>query len=385
MLYIYMTTSNNIVLNVGNSGLSYAIDKELDKQLGMDVTLGFKEWTSVFELIKQEQVASNKSQFTEKDKDVRKGNQFVVQAGENYAITGNVWSQILNIAKQKMGITADENPKLETQAESSAKETENPDLMSEEKSEDKLKTLLNSVGIQIENEDEALQKDVLAKYNTMISVAEANGQEISDKEIQTRLSNYIKGWKYTNFEKNVIENSDLEASFDEHCKGGFESLDEMKTAYREFGDAIVEYYDCDGLNDSQNQDKNVNLHEMFYTTLIDFYTGNGMSKSEATPKAREAVQKYQHLDLAQIDSWNLDDSEEAELLAGVALKIATLDQDGDYRISTDEAGAYMLTMAQSRDDKNAITGQEVFSTASAVENGQDKLFNNLSTYYDFLK
>lgn len=66
-----MGTPGNISLNVKSQGLSYAIDSKLDEELQTDVKLGYKEWTSVFELIKNDQVAENKSQFGEKDTDIK--------------------------------------------------------------------------------------------------------------------------------------------------------------------------------------------------------------------------------------------------------------------------------------------------------------------------
>ena len=102
---LYMTNSQNIVLNVGNQGLSFAIDKRLDNELGTDVTLGLNEWKSVFDLIKKDQVSSNESQFGEKDTDITNGKCFVVQKDENYEIKHNVWQQIVDIAKKTMGIT----------------------------------------------------------------------------------------------------------------------------------------------------------------------------------------------------------------------------------------------------------------------------------------
>ena len=43
-----------------------------------------------------------------------------------------------------------------------------------------------------------------------------------------------------------------------------------------------------------------------------------------------------------------------------------------------------MTNAQAKDDKNAITGEEIISTAIAIKNGQPELSRNLKTYFDFL-
>ena len=59
--------SDNISLSIGpnSKGLSFEIDKLLDAELNVDVKLNLAEWNSVFNLIKQNQVETNKNQFTD--------------------------------------------------------------------------------------------------------------------------------------------------------------------------------------------------------------------------------------------------------------------------------------------------------------------------------
>lgn len=379
-LYISMSVSNdNISLNIERS-LSYTIDKQLDYEIGKNVDLNLQEWQSVFDIVKTDS-ATDEKQYRGSDNNIKRGDNFIVNAGQAYQITKNAWNQILEIAKS--------NVERLYGKESSDEEvvvTTSPDKKEQVKQtpEEKIQTILKNAGISLEQESEELQADVVSKYNTMLAVAKANGQNLTDEEIQTRLSNYVKGWKYTNFEKEVVKKGDLTLNYDEHYKSGFKNLDEMKEGYKNFGDAFVEYYDQDGANDSESKDKNINLHEMFYSSLVDFYTGKGMNKIEARKKAIDATQKYKEFELSQIGTWKLDDSDEAELLSAVAVKISTLDQDKDFRISTDEAGAYLMTIAKAKDDKNSITGEEIISTAVAIENEQPALSRNLKTYFDFL-
>ena len=376
-----MSVSNdNINLNIERS-LSYTIDKQLDSEVGKNVNLNLREWQSVFDIVKAD-TAKDEKQYRGNDNDIKRGDNFIVNAGQAYQITKNAWNKILEIAKSNV-------ERLYGEGSSAAKEvtvTTSTDKNEQvkQKPEEKIQTILQNAGISLEQESEELQSDVKSKYNTMLAVAKANRQELTDEEIQTRLANYIKGWKYNNFEKEVVKTGDSTLSYDEHSKSGFKSLDEMKEAYKNFGDAFVEYYDQDGAEDSASKDKNINLHEMFYSSLIDFYTGNGMNKTEARKKAIETTEKYKNFDLSKIDSWELDDSEEAELLSAVAIQIATLDQDNDYKISTDEAAAYLMTNAKAKDDRNAITGEEIISTAIAIKNGQPELSRNLKAYFDFL-
>ena len=381
-----MTTSNNIVLNVGNQGLSYAIDKELDKQLGQDVTLKYNEWTSVFDLIKQNQVESNKSQFGENDTDIKNGKQFVVQQNEEYAINSTVWSKIIEIAKKNLGIT-DEKSKASQETAVTA-ETSNAaasNTETENAPEEKVKELLKNSGIDFAGLTEEAQKDVLSKYNTMLTVAKGYGQTLDDETLQTRLANYVQGKKYTNFTESVLLNPEQQTTFNEHCKNGFKDLDEMKTTYKAWGDAIVEAYDRDGLKDSSDGDLNLNFQEMLYSELIKRYKMTGDNDTIAAQKALKTVEKYKDFDLSQIQNWQLDDSAEAETVTEVALRFATLDQNGDYRVSTDEAGAFMLATAQAQDNKNAITPEEVLAVENTIGSDNDQKLNyNLKTYYDFL-
>lgn len=381
-----MTTSNNIVLNVGNQGLSYAIDKELDKQLGQDVTLKYNEWTSVFDLIKQNQVESNKSQFGENDTDIKNGKQFVVQQNEEYAINSTVWSKIIEIAKKNLGIT-DEKSKASQETTVTA-ETSNAAVSNTETEnalEEKVKELLKNSGIDFAGLTEEAQKDVLSKYNIMLTVAKGYGQTLDDETLQTRLANYVQGKKYTNFTESVLLNPEQQTTFNEHCKNGFKDLDEMKTTYKAWGDAIVEAYDRDGLKDSSDGDLNLNFQEMLYSELIKRYKMTGDNDTIAAQKALKTVEKYKDFDLSQIQNWQLDDSAEAETVTEVALRFATLDQNGDYRVSTDEAGAFMLATAQAQDNKNAITPEEVLAVENTIGSDNDqKLNDNLKTYYDFL-
>ena len=379
-LYINMSIgSDNISLNIEKS-LSYTIDKQLDSEIGKDINLNLQEWQSVFDIVKAD-TATGKKQYRGEDNDIKRGDNFIVNAGQAYQITKNAWDKILEIAKSNVErLYGEGNSEEEVTTTTSTDKNEQV----KQKPEEKIHTILQNAGISLEQESEELQDDVISKYNVMLEVAKSNGQDLTAEEIQTRLSNYVKGWKYSRFEKDVVKSGDLTLSYDEHSKSGFKSLDEMKEAYKNFGDAFVEYYDQDGAEDSESKDKNINLHEMFYSSLIDFYTGDGMNKTEAHKKAIETTEKYKNFDLSNIDSWELDDSEEAELLSAVAVKISTLDQDNDYRISSDEAAAYLMTNAQAKDDKNAITGEEIISTAIAIKNGQPELSRNLKTYFDFL-
>ena len=379
-----MTATDNINLNIQNGqSLSYVIDKELDKELNVDVQLGLKEWNSVFSLIKENQVESNKSRFGEKDTDINNGRHYVVQEG-TYAIKGNVWQQIVDIAKKKMGLDQEEKtPDTVNQAgtETTVRDRgqvyrlgnnplegiiSNPDT--EEKlppqevsAEEQVSRLLNKAGINLEEEDEALQKDVVAKYNTMLTIAEQNGQTLDDETVQTRLANYIKGWKFHKFEVGALTENPAEYQSD--CSNAT-TLDELKTAYGQFGKEYVEYTDQDG-------NGSIELHELFYQELIEHYqtsSGGSLSKTEAKQKATETVGKFANYNVQNFPPQDseLYNTPEMELFTLTASKLGILDTDKNSSLSSQEAASYLLTMAQMEDKKNNITPEEYIMTEMAI-------------------
>ncbi len=345
-----MTASENIVLNVGNQGLSYAIDKKLDTELNTDVKLGINEWNSVFNIIKQNQVATNKSQFTDKDTDIRKGNQFVVQANENYAITKNVWSQIVDIAKQKMGITTP----VEDEAPVSGEDVQ--DTPKAVDSKEAVKTILQNAGINFDEESAEFQRDVVSKYDLIMSVAEKSGQEVDETTLQTRIENYAKAWKFQQFNKQSVLGEVGE--FQSDCSNA-KTLDELKQSYKQFGAEYTEFYDNDG-------NKAVDAYEMFYQELQDHYSTKGLSSAEAKAKALEVIQEYSQKGYSIANLPDNVDTDEMELFTLVLSKIGVLDANKDGVLGQDEAASYLLTMAQMNDKKNNITSQEFLATEMAI-------------------
>ncbi len=365
-----MATPDNIVLNVGNKGLSYAIDKQLDSELKTDVKLGINEWNSVFNLIKQNQVKTNKSQFTDKDTDIRKGNQFIVQANENYAITKNVWAQIVDIAKQKMGITTS------VKKEVPGSEEDVHDTPKAVDSKEAVKTILQNAGINFDEESADFQKDVVSKYNLIKSVAEKSGQEINETTLQTRIENYAKGWKFEQFGKQSVLGKVGE--FQSDCSNA-KTLDELKQSYKQFGAEYTEFYDNDG-------NKAVDAYEMFYQELQDHYSTKGLSSAEAKAKALEVIQEYSQKGYSIANLPDNVDTDEMELFTLVLSKIGVLDANKDGVLGQDEAASYLLTMAQMNDKKNNITSQEYLVTEMAITDpeSEEMITGKLNDSYKFL-
>ena len=100
-------------------------------------------------------------------------------------------------------------------------------------SEDIVKEMLSEVdlkGVDL--------KDVVGKYNTILAVDKANNTTTPTEKIQKRLTNYVKGLKYHNFEAEAQANKNAE--FHSDCAKA-KSLDELSKAYQQFGKEYVEF------------------------------------------------------------------------------------------------------------------------------------------------
>lgn len=374
-----MTVDANIKLSINaGDGISQAIDRQLDKELGVDVKLGLKDWNCVFDIVKADK-ATQEKQYSGPDNDITKNNNYVVQQGV-YELTKNAWSQILQIAKQKMGITGGGNDSGEIEAvaleteEDSAADTDSEGLTDEEQ----LTKLLSDAGLDYSEMNAGLQKDLLRKFRVMTYYAEANGQVLDDETVQQRLSNYVKGWNFHKFESDVILDPKQAEDYQSDCSKAT-NTDELKNAYNQFGKEYVEFYDNDG-------DGKINPYEMFNQELAEHYISKGMTQKEALTKAGKVVAEYRSNGYS-VDNLPANvDTDEMELFTLVLTKMGVLDQDNDGILAHQETGAYLFSMAQAQDGKNNITPKEYWVVADAImdEEKTPKLQKYIETYYDFL-
>lgn len=324
MFIIYMSMSNNIVLNIktGDS-LSLAIDRELDKQLKTDVKLGFSEWSSVFNLIKRNQVSTNKAQFGEKDTDIRNGKHFVVHANENYEISANVWSQIVEIAKKKMGIsTPQASPSAEQPTEAPKEAAEDVVLTNEQKVSNILKEANLSVS-------EAEYSDILNKYENILAFAQNNSQEISDEKIAERLINYANGLKFhakeTEFAQTYAQNGTSDAKIEntgvkEAMNSG--SMENFKAAFHKMAKEYIETYD------NAAGDGKIDIQELI--AMEEKELGRALTPEEKAIVQEEAINR---------------------------MKI--LDQSGDNKLDENEIAAYLWAMSKINDGENGKTADDI--------------------------
>lgn len=376
-----MTQGTNISLTIKNS-LSYTIDAQLDKefkeQYGVeDVQLGFKEWQSVFEGIKEDN-ATDKKQYQGGDSDIRNGNHFQVDDKQKYQITQNAWTKIVNIAKQKMGITeqSDNKTQVQTGAVSSqnVEKDNNTGVAKFQETSDKIKGFLSKSDIDFDSLGELYKRDVVSKYNTMKVV----NPKITDEELETRIVNYTKGWMYNNFEQKTLLGKEP-AEFKSECKAS--TVDELKDKYTQFAKEYIEYYD-------KNSDGEIDVAELLYDAVNSHYfSTEKLNSAEAKQKAIQIVEDFTQNKLQPNENGNTDE----KILASVINKLdflnleATTNSDSDKTLNINEIKAYLLATAQMLDENNDIKSDEVSMMATGIADKNSVIQKRLNYAYDFLK
>ena len=88
----------------------------------------------------------------------------------------------------------------------------------------------------------------------------------------------------------------------------------------------------------------------------------------AKKKAIEMLEKFKGYNIETLPNENseLCDTDEMELFTTVMKKIGLLDADKNRQISSDEAGAYLMTTAMSLDGKNNIKAAEATQTERGI-------------------
>ncbi len=401
-----MTQGNLINLSIDKS-LSYTIDAQLDKELGENVQLNKTQWQSVFNIVKNDKATTN-PQYKGDNTDINNGRNYRVRQGQAYKLTQNAWNQIKEIARQALGKTtqtqetksAEEQPAGQTastamQTAATTPETSNTTNVDSAKAQ--VEEILHNCEIDTSDID---VNDVVNKYKTILDYNKKNGIITDQTVLENRIVNYAKGLKYHNFEAEALKNNNAE--FQSDCSKA-KTLEDLAKSYQQFGKEYVEFVDQDG-------DGEINIHEMFYQELQDLYSIKGMNKTEAKQKAIETLEKFKSYNIDNLPDENneLYDTEEMELFTTVMKKVGLLDADANGQISSDEAGAYLMTTAQSLDNKNNIKAAEakkieigIAADGYSVKDLQkldyteqeaknilsftEKFKKNFSTYLEFVK
>lgn len=376
-----MTQGTNISLKIKNS-LSYSIDARLDeefkKQFNVDdVKLGFDEWKSVFEIIKNDN-ATGKKQYGGGDSDIRNVRHFRVDDEQQYQITESAWTKIVNIAKQKMGIAEQSDNKTRVQtgavASQNVEKDNNTGVEKFQETSDKIKEILNKSDIDFDSLGELYKRDVVSKYNTMKAV----NPNITDEELETRIVNYTKGWMYNNFEQKTLLGKNP-ADFKSECSKATTKT-ELKDKYTQFAKEYIEYYD-------QNSDGEVDVAELLYDAVNSHYfSTEKLNSAEAKQKAIQIVKDFSEGKLLPNEDGNADE----KILASVIdklnfLNLEATNSNSDKTLNVNEIKAYLLATAQMLDTKNDISSNEAFTMETGIAEMDPAISNKLHEAYDFFK
>lgn len=376
-----MTQGTNISLKIKNS-LSYSIDARLDQEFKEqfnvdDVKLGFNEWKSVFEIIKNDN-ATGKKQYGGGDSDIRNVHHFRVDDEQQYQITENAWTKIVNIAKQKMGITEQSDNKTQVQtgtvASQNVEKDNNTGVEKFQETSDKIKGFLNKSDIDFDSLGELYKRDVVSKYNTMKAV----NPDITDEELETRIVNYTKGWMYNNFEQKTLLGKNP-ADFKSECSKATTET-ELKDKYTQFAKEYIEYYD-------QNSDGEIDVAELLYNAANSHYfSEKKLNSTEAKQKAIQIVKDFSEGKLQPNEDGNADE----KILASVIdklnfLNLEATNSNSDKTLNVDEIKAYLLTTAQLSDAKNDISSDEALMMATGIAEYNVGIKGKLNDAYDFFK
>ena len=376
-----MTQGTNISLTIKNS-LSYSIDARLDQEFkGQfnvgDVKLGFKEWQSVFEIIKNDN-ATGEKQYGGGDSDIRNVNHFQVDDKQKYQITESAWTKIVNIAKQKMGITAQSDNKTQVQtatvSSQNVEKDNNTGVEKFQETSDKIKGFLSKSDIDFDSLGELYKRDVVSKYNTMKAV----NPNITDEELETRIVNYTKGWMYNNFEQKTLLGKNP-VDFKSECSKATTET-ELKDKYTQFAKEYIEYYD-------QNSDGEVDVAELLYDAVNSHYfSTEKLNSAEAKQKAIQIVEDFTKNKLKANENGSTDE----KILASVIdklnfLNLEATNSNSDKTLNVNEIKAYLLATAQMLDAKNDISSNEAFTMETGIAEMDPAISNKLHEAYDFFK
>lgn len=397
-----MVTNNSIEINVRQNagvGITYGIDAKLDEELNQDVKLNASTWNSIMTVVKNDQ--GDTKQYSGEDTDINNGSHFVVK-NETFTITQNAWTQIVNIAKEFLGISPSN-----AEAEEVQTEVETPVPQS---SEEKVLALLNSKNIT--NLDNATIDELVERYEQILQ----SDSETSDDIMAMRLSNYVKGkvnhGLTNNWDGQVselwvaararnIENPDFSSALNSGVQEsdridltgeeGYISKDKLVA----LSNAYLEYMDS-------NNDKQIDLVELYERDLASHYQAQEnitieQARSKAKAKIEELGLNSTEAVLAYISSINLQSATaEQTTLAGTAMMFDKLNintEDGNG-LDQKEIMAYYAAMANfySSDNKLDVADYNAFnesitSDVSMTVEGQQVLKNEyyLKGYYDTFK
>ena len=411
MLNIYMEDVK-IFIPKNSRGLSFEIDKQLDARFLQDygiedVKLDGDQWQSIFNIIQANQAEQEEGQntFTEADKDVSNGSQYIVHGDKNYVITGEVWETILGKVKEFLNIEKTEDKKVPAQVTDTTGNTaisdvtQTPKTAAEIMEENKQKiSNLISKSYNFEKLPKTLQSDLLRKYALMLDYAEANNQTIDDETIALRLKNYVKGWYYQGKETMVLKNYSVEevaalkdkspedVKYKVYDETDSDEVKEKKI--NQFVQGYIEYYDINGDGDLDVSESlyadyysqvkspkdginSAKAHQMAYKLYNDYKAGKLVPQKDGTPEEQflyGIIDTFKYKDLT------------------TQIKEKKLGEVTDNVLNADDIKAWLLTAmeANSKGKKGEIDGSEMIDMYKdmAISDDDSKLYEQFLDNYE---
>lgn len=357
-LYISMSeiTANKVLTIRRSDGISQTIARELKSELHVnEMNLG-SVWNEIFNVVKNDHPTQS-TQYRGGDQDINNKNNYVVDEGQ-YVLSESAWEKICNAAKKKLGITS--QTKTTTPNETS-QNTNAPKTSSYQEQIKTVEQYFSDSDFDFASKDDEFKKEVLATYNVIVSVAKQNNQEIDETSIKTRLVNYAKALNFHKAELAAKKGTDV--VYENSDCANAKNTNELIDKYKQFGKEYVELYD-------KNGDKSIDVYELFYKDLSDNLVEQyGYDKTKAEKAAITITQEYKKNGYTILNQPK-EDSIPAEIFRDAVNKITIIDTAKgatvNGNISTDEAAAHLITMAQICDNKNSITKSEFTGTELAI-------------------
>ena len=370
----------DMILDIPNDtskGLSHAIDAKLDAEFQAkygieDVDLS-GHWQSIFDKIKANQAEQAEGQrtFGEKDKDVKKGSQYKVNAGK-YVIKESVWNYIVNKAKEVTGVK--DTPQTEAPEVLQSQATDTPPETPETDAPDGNKTF-NASGVPASSGIEAAEDGnkpaetveskvskilsdakidtsginmdlVNQKYEELINTKDKDGNPLDEAIINQKIKNFAILQRKENFEtaeKRFTEMAKKYPTEDDFKKGDAKSL--VNDYISQLDDENSKYVDADitAAMEAGDMDKyKAALHKFGKARLGEYDKNNDGTISRKEFKSRErgtGDTKIKRNDLNK--------------------RFDYLDVNGDGKLDEKEMTAYYYAMTKCTDGENEKTGNDI--------------------------
>lgn len=343
----------NKILKIDQS-LSYTIDKALDNELQQDVQFNYRQWVSVFDIIKEDN-ATNQKQYSGGDTDIRNGKNYVVKQGQEYQITQNTWNKILNIAKQAIGQSDNENNNKKVEVESVAKNSDT------KLNEENLRAILEEAELNVTDEEFV---DILAKYENKLALKDS--LKFTDESIKQDIVDYVKGKQYERAEDTFAKADKPFALLDEYALAE-EDINELKEAIKadhpEYDDRQVQQAVSDILNNDNGMQQKAKV-ETYYNNLIAQaqqapYIIEGVEEATNKKDYKAHSEAYKRFGNSQVQLYDTNGDNKIDLQEFLGYEAKRLGENGFNDVEKDIAEKMFNELKNISTDDDYIDEQEM--------------------------